>query len=145
MSDPFRCGELDEKYEQLLEKYNRLKNVLSSIKEMTQNVLETYGCDTPEDEEDIIFKKEIKHYPLRISGQCPVCDKDFFFDSDIDSFAEIGNCTTDCAHCGALLMIENFSIYPFHEKLNGEDPRWPKDGKNTSYISVNEEKENVFF
>jgi hypothetical protein len=75
---------------------------------------------------------EIKSYPLRMSGKCPVCDQTFFF----EDHAGPGDCVTDCSRCGELLLIENNLIYPFHKKLHSEDSRWPEDGIGTGYVTL---------
>jgi len=33
-------------------------------------------------------------------------------------------------------MVEDGVIYPLHEKLHEEDPRWPKDGHDTGVIEI---------
>ncbi len=73
----------------------------------------------------------MKTEKIRLGGKCPKCDKAFFFDEKElpKSF------TTDC-DCGETLLIEDGVIYPFHEKMHQEDPRWPADGKNTGTIKI---------
>lgn len=73
--------------------------------------------------------------PLRISGNCPKCEKAFFFDPQFNAFSQV-NASTDCNHCGALLLIQDGVVYPFHEKLHEDDARWPKDGAGTASIST---------
>lgn len=78
----------------------------------------------------------IKSYSLQLSGQCPVCDKDFFFaDLEVPN-----NITTNCSHCGALLLIEDGRTWLFNEKLHEEDARWLADGANTGSLTFGEKK-----
>lgn len=76
----------------------------------------------------------MKSYPIRASFKCPCCDNNSFFHESMQ-LDEIHG-TTDCGHCGAMLLIEDGIVYEFNEKMNAEDSRWPKDGKNTGYIEV---------
>ena len=78
--------------------------------------------------------RDIKSYPLRLSGKCPKCEHDFFFPLDAESADE--SCTCDCNHCGALLMIADRRVYLFHEKMNADNPEWPADGADTHHIEV---------
>jgi len=69
----------------------------------------------------------MKTYPIRLSGTCPVCDENFFFDKKIKSIVIT---TTDCAHCNALLLITDGIIYPFHENSEAID------GQNTGSVQA---------
>ena len=77
----------------------------------------------------------MKTYPLRISGTCPICDVNIFFDESW-SFEDVDKMTTDCSNCGSLLIVKGKTVYPFHEKTHLEDPRWPKDGKGTDFVVI---------
>lgn len=73
----------------------------------------------------------LKTTTIRASAVCPVCEQVFFFDG-----AVVSNCTSNCSHCGALLLIDDNVVYPFHEKLHKDDPRWPADGTGTGFITI---------
>ncbi|MGH9425918.1 MAG: hypothetical protein ACRD2L_06395 [Terriglobia bacterium] len=63
--------------------------------------------------------------------KCPHCNIGIKGDPDTKSY------TTDCPGCGALLLCErNVKAEDFHEAMNRENPRWPKDGKGTGFIEA---------
>ena len=69
---------------------------------------------------------------IRASFECPLCGKNCFFDlEDANS-----NFSTNCVHCGELLLANDGEVYPFHQKLHEEDPRWPADGKGTGCLTM---------
>jgi hypothetical protein len=52
---------------------------------------------------------------------------------------DVNGCTTNCSHCGVLLLIEDGVAYNFNKKLHEKDSRWPIDGKDTGFLSIKEE------
>jgi len=52
----------------------------------------------------------IRSKPLRMSGTCISCGKNFFF-ADTENF----NGTTNCSHCGELLLIRKGRVYLMSE------------------------------
>lgn len=61
--------------------------------------------------------------------KCPICNHVFKYTENLpETF------TADCSSCGGLLLVENGTIYPFHQKLHSEDSRWPKDGKGAGCL-----------
>jgi hypothetical protein len=51
------------------------------------------------------------------------------------------NCTTDCPHCGGLILIEDRKLYDFHKHLNETSGgMWPADGANTYSVAVEAKK-----
>ena len=76
----------------------------------------------------------INSFPLRISGKCTSCEKDFFFHEGKLTFNEINEISTDCPHCDTLLLIRKNRVWPFHNKLHEENPKWPKDGQGTDFL-----------
>jgi len=74
--------------------------------------------------------------PLRVSFTCPCCNSRGFFSSKLNSFAQIEGSTTDCWNCDALLIVTlDGTVAPFHEWVYTGDQRWPKDGKETGFIT----------
>lgn len=65
---------------------------------------------------------------------CPNCSKGFkvFNDSGATDYS------CDCPNCQSLLMIKDGEAWDFHKKLNEIDPRWPADGKDTGYVTLEE-------
>ena len=66
----------------------------------------------------------------------------------------LGEATTDCRVCFALLLIdskqwdgmdrdqvpETMHCVNFHKEMNRRDSRWPADGSGTGYVEFGEEK-----
>lgn len=76
----------------------------------------------------------LKYTEKNIEIQCPICDQTTYSPIEYKEMAK--NCSADCCKCGELLLIENEVVYPFHQKLNSEDKRWPKDGAGTGVVEI---------
>ena len=64
---------------------------------------------------------------------CPACGK---LCKRAGTAAAVNHSTLDCEHCGILLVIKDGRVYPFHEWMHSQDPRWPVDGTDTAYVEV---------
>jgi predicted RNA-binding Zn-ribbon protein involved in translation (DUF1610 family) len=70
-----------------------------------------------------------------IRFECPNCG-DGFGIPGISNVAECEGATCDCPNCGDLLLFDEGKLVDFHKAMNAADPRWPADGKNTSWVEV---------
>lgn len=72
-----------------------------------------------------------------IKLQCPDCHKHFKLGSPLKIEDMPIDCTLDCPYeaCGSLLFWKDKKVHNFHRYMNQQDPKWPKDGKNTGYVS----------
>ena len=70
--------------------------------------------------------------------QCGVCNETFKMRFSPE---ERDGCTTDCPHCGTLLIcLEGGATAEFHYWLNKQNPSWPADGKNTGVVIFDGDK-----
>jgi len=67
---------------------------------------------------------------------CPVCRVNFHIKGKDTTYKDIEGTTCNCPVCKALLILTSEGVANFHEYMNKEDKRWPKDGKGTKSIDV---------
>lgn len=67
--------------------------------------------------------------------KCRNCGKSFRVPCLRDQRQGDGS-TTDCPHCGELLIIKKGKTKKFHKWMHEADPRWPKDGEGTGCICL---------
>ncbi len=74
---------------------------------------------------------------------CSECSNDIKITSrEVHEASEIEGCTFDCAHCGALLVMNQGEVKSLHKMLSVECPGWPADGAGTGFIEMGALDEN---
>lgn len=77
----------------------------------------------------------------RFSFDCPCCNQELAYAnikglSLQDFINSFEGATLDCSYCAGLLIINQQTVYPFHEWLHAKNPEWPADGKDTDFITL---------
>lgn len=76
---------------------------------------------------------------MGVKFNCAMCQTDFYIKSQ-DTYGACNACTCDCPHCGGLLLVDGKETKDFHKSLNEKNPEWPKDGKGTYSVGLEDEE-----